>query len=77
MLADDRRDPNWLDWSECQEARVAAEKSYKELPAGTPHAKKMLALKEWLLIALHTCMPPDRVVRTLARAQLQAHSPKA
>ena len=41
----------------CQEARVKAEKTYRELPAGTPHAKKMLALKEWLLIALHTCMP--------------------
>ena len=58
----DRRDPNWLDWSECQEARTKAEAAYKALPKGsTPYAKKMLALREWCLIALHTCMPPDRV----------------
>ena len=55
--ADDRRDPNWLEWSEAQEARAKAEAVYKALPATTPHAKKMLVLREWLLIALHTCMP--------------------
>ena len=48
-----RRDPSWLDFPDAQKARVAAEHAYRKLPP-TPHKPKMQALKEWLIIALHT-----------------------
>ena len=48
-----RRDPNWLEWPQAQEARVKAERAYR--------AKKTAQLqRDWLIIALHTVMPPDR-----------------
>ena len=39
---------------------MAAEKHYKALPTSPP-ARKLHALKEWLIISLHTVQPPDRV----------------
>ena len=41
---------------------MAAEKAYKALPAAAAPARKLQALKEWLIICLHTVQPPDRVV---------------
>ena len=41
-----------------QKARVAAERAYKSL---APGKAKRQALKEWLIVALHACQPPDRV----------------
>ena len=57
-----RRDANFIEWPEVQTARVAAEQKYKSLPA-TPPKPKAQALKDWLILALHACQPPDRVVR--------------
>ena len=54
-----RRDPNWIDWPDAQRARMAAERAYSDLPQAPP-ARKAQALREWLIISLHTCMPPDR-----------------
>ena len=49
-----RRDPNWIEWSQAQQARAKAERAYRE--------KKTAQLqRDWLIIALHTVMPPDRV----------------
>ena len=55
-----RRDPSWIDFPDAQKARVAAEQAYRKM-APMPHKAKALALREWLVIALHTCQPPDRV----------------
>ena len=55
-----RRDANWVDWPEVQKARVAAEAKYKSLPPTPPRAKAQ-ALKDWLIVSLHSCQPPDRV----------------
>ena len=55
-----RRDPLWLEFPEAQKGRVKAEAAYRALPASPPGRKKQ-ALKEWLIMALHTCAPPDRV----------------
>ena len=60
-----RRDANFIEWPEVQRARVAAEIKYKSLPA-TPPKPKAQALKDWLILALHSCQPPDRVVRSLS-----------
>lgn len=62
-----RRDPNWVDWPDVQKGRVAAEARYKSLPA-SPHKPKAQALKEWVILALHSCQPPDRVVRARSHA---------
>ena len=40
---------------------MAAEAAYKGLPATAAPARKLQALKEWLVISLHTVQPPDRV----------------
>ena len=48
-----RRDPNWIDFPAAQEARRKAEEAYR--------AKKTPQLqRDWLIISLHTVMPPDR-----------------
>ena len=39
--------------------RIAAEKLYRSLPP-TPQKAKLAALRDWLIISLHTCQPPDR-----------------
>jgi hypothetical protein len=57
-----RRDANWIEWPDAQKARMTAEKAYKALPATAAPARKLQALKEWLIICLHTVQPPDRVV---------------
>lgn len=57
-----RRDANWIEWGDAQKARMTAEKAYKALPATAAPARKLQALKEWLIICLHTVQPPDRVV---------------
>lgn len=49
-----------VEWPDAQKARQAAEAAYKALPASPP-ARKLQALKEWLIICLHTVQPPDRV----------------
>ena len=49
-----RRDPNWIDWPDAQRARQKAEAA--ACASSTP-----LARREWLILALHTCIPPDRV----------------
>ena len=41
---------------------MAAEAAYKALPSTAAPARKLLCLKEWLIICLHTVQPPDRVV---------------
>ena len=53
-----RRDPCWIDFADAQKARVKAEAAYR---APGTLAKKKQALKEWVILALHTCAPPDRV----------------
>ena len=55
-----RRDANWIDWEDAQKSRIAAEAHYKSLPTAPP-ARKLHALKEWVIISLHTLQPPDRV----------------
>ena len=57
-----RRDANWIDWEDAQKSRIAAEAHYKSLPAAPP-ARKLHALKEWLIISLHTLQPraPQRL----------------
>eukprot|EP00966_Prymnesium_polylepis_P223873 5179578-Prymnesium_polylepis.1 len=48
-----RRDPNWIEWPAAQEARQKAEQAYR--------AKRSPQLqRDWLIISLHTVMPPDR-----------------
>ena len=47
-----RRDANWIEWGDAQKARMAAEKAYKALPATAAPARKLQALKEWLIICL-------------------------
>ena len=39
--------------------RIAAEKLYRSL-LPTPQKAKLAALRDWLIISLHTCQPPDR-----------------
>jgi hypothetical protein len=56
-----RRDANWIEWDDAQKARMAAEAAYKALPTTAAPARKLQALKEWLIICLHTVQPPDRV----------------
>ena len=56
-----RRDANWIDWQDAQKARLAAVSSYRTLPATASYSKKQHALKEWLIISLHTLAPPDRI----------------
>eukprot|EP00966_Prymnesium_polylepis_P019585 451661-Prymnesium_polylepis.1 len=53
-----RRDPCWIEFEDAQKARVKAEAAYKAMAGG---AKKLLALRDWCILALHTCSPPDRV----------------
>ena len=47
-----RRDTNWIEWPDAQKARMAAEAAYKALPAAAAPARKLQALKEWLIICL-------------------------
>jgi hypothetical protein len=47
-----RADPNYLEWEEANAARAKAEAAYRSSKRG---------LRDWLLIALHTIQPPDRV----------------
>ena len=47
-----RRDANWIEWPDAQKARMAAEKAHKDLPSNAAPAKKLQALKEWLIISL-------------------------
>lgn len=56
-----RRDANWIEWPDAQKARMAAEKAYKDLSSNAAPAKKLQALKEWLIICLHTVQPPECV----------------
>ena len=49
-----RRDPNWIDWPDAQAARQKAEKVFRA--KATPQSRK-----DWLIVSLHTCIPPDRV----------------
>jgi hypothetical protein len=51
-----RRSPEWLDFPDAQKARIKAEELYRSLPS-TPPKPKLAALKEWLIIALHTVQP--------------------
>ena len=50
----------WLDWSECQRARMAAEKALREAKGGSSSTKLSLTRNVCLLRVL-TGMPPDRV----------------
>ena len=52
-----RADPNFLEWEEANAARVKAEREYR---AATGQRKSQL-LRDWLVLSLHTIMPPDRV----------------
>ena len=70
-----RRDPEWLEWNDAQKARVKAEAHYNSLPA-SPAARKAQALKEWLIVSLHTVQPPDRVRRLALLPCSCAHSPR-
>ena len=54
-----RRSPEWLDFPDAMQGRIAAEKLYRSLPPTPPKAKRA-ALRDWLIISLHTCQPPDR-----------------
>jgi hypothetical protein len=45
---------HWLDWPKAQEARVKAEGLYRA-------KKSPQLLRDWLILSLHTVMPPDRV----------------
>ena len=51
-----RRDPQWLDFPDAMRARVKAEEAYRSMKS-TPPKHKQAALKEWLIIALHTVQP--------------------
>ena len=59
-----RRDPSWLDFPDAQKARVAAEEAYRKLSASPPKPKQM-ALREWLIIALHTVQRKRKVPQRL------------
>ena len=52
-----RRDANWIEWADAQRARQNAEAAYKALPRGTPPARKLQSLKEWLIICLRKPTP--------------------
>ena len=49
-----RRDANWIEWPAANEARKKAEAAFRA--KATPQTRR-----DWLLISLHTCAPPDRV----------------
>lgn len=52
-----RADPNYLEWEEANRARAKAESEYR-IATGQ---KKISLLRDWLILSLHTIMPPDRV----------------
>ena len=50
----------WLDWSECQRARMAAEKALREAEGGSSSIQLALT-RDVCLLRVLTGMPPDRV----------------
>jgi hypothetical protein len=60
-----RRDPNWLDWSRCQEVRMDAIAKYESAKGGL--VKKMPLLRDACVLCAFTCLPPDRVRRRSSR----------
>ena len=60
-----RRDPNWLDWSRCQEVRMDAIAKYESAKGGL--VKKMPLLRDVCVLCAFTCLPPDRVRRRSSR----------
>ena len=52
-----RADSNYLEWEEANQARAKAEGEYG-IASGQ---KKLSLLRDWLILSLHTIMPPDRV----------------
>jgi hypothetical protein len=50
----------WLDWSECQRARLAVEKALREAEGG-PSSTKLTLTRDVCLLRVLTGMPPDRV----------------
>ena len=39
--------------------RIHAEQAFRSLPASASPARRLQALKEWLIISLHTVQPPE------------------
>jgi len=54
-----RRDPNWLEWPQCQEVRMDCIEKY-ERAKGAP-VKKLKLLRDVVVLCAFTCLPPDRV----------------
>mmetsp|Transcript_103697 Transcript_103697/g.297996 ORF Transcript_103697/g.297996 Transcript_103697/m.297996 type:complete len:429 (-) Transcript_103697:954-2240(-) len=54
-----RRDPNWLEWPQCQEVRMDCIEKY-ERAKGAP-VKKLNLLRDVVALSAFTCLPPDRV----------------
>jgi len=54
-----RRDPNWLEWPQCQEVRMDCIEKY-EKSKGAP-VKKLKLLRDVVVLCAFTCLPPDRV----------------
>ena len=52
-----RADPNFLEWEEANRARAKAEREYREATG----SKKLILLKDVLILSLFTIAPPDRV----------------
>ncbi|MDC0525419.1 hypothetical protein OAO87_00375 [bacterium] len=52
------RHKEWLEFEDCQKARVSAEAAWRSASGGQA---KLKALKEWTLISCFTCLPADRV----------------
>jgi hypothetical protein len=49
-----KKPANWIEWPAAQEARAKAERLYRA-------KKSPPLLRDWLILSLHTVMPPDRV----------------
>lgn len=49
-----KKPEHWIDWNQAQEARAKAERMYRT-------QKSAPLLRDWLLLSLQTCMPPDRI----------------
>ena len=52
------RHKEWIEFEDCQKARVAAETAWR---TATGHSTKIKALRDWTLISCFTCLPADRV----------------
>ena len=61
-----RRDPNWIDFPVAQEARRKAELAYRT-------KRNPQNVRDWLIISLHTVMPPDRCVASVIRIARSRH----